>query len=458
MKKRSQLAIQERSVLSKSGQLTPVKQKSYLRRLASAFTLRSLDVWSSVIGGSAGVRSISNPQAALQLSAVWAAVRRYSETVGSLPLHLYRWTDNGPELVEDSDSVRVLTMKPNADQTPMEFWEGMQGSTELCGEALAIKEKVNGRVVALRQVNPQEPVTTIERSVTGSIVYRIAEKDRPPRDYGPDDVLHIRGFSLGGLRGISPVAAGGASLALALNAERSAQNVFINGLRVSGFIKTNRLLEEPDRARIQKNLEKYMGGDNAGGMMLLEGGMDFDKVGMNPIDAELLTTRKFEIEEIGRWFDMPPILLGHAVPGQTMWGSGVDSIVQSWMTLGLRQRLIRNQQALRLRVLTDRERAERIYPKYNPDALLEVNSLTRMQVLSTAVQNSLLKPNEARQKLDKGPVPGGDVALAQVNLVPLDQLGENGSEDSRVKAMLQSWLVPEGVKSGEPNREPEPTE
>ena len=441
--KNSQLAIARRSSLAVVDQ---PQKKSYIQRLASAFTLRSTPVWSYISGVAGGFvqNGVSSAEQALQLSAVWSAVKRYSETIGSIPAHMYRWTDNGPERVEDSDSSRVLLESPNAEQTPMEFWSGFQASLELTGDGIAIKERnAAGRVVSLRMVDPRPPVTTLDRNVSNSLVYRISEAGRTPRDYGPEDIIHTRGFNLGGDRGISPVAMGAKSMGLALNAQGAAQEVFKKGLRVSGFLQTQRTINNPDeRKRLNEILQQYMGGQNAGGFMLLEGGMEFNKVGINPIDAELLMTRKFEIEEIGRWFDMPPILLGHAVDGQTMWGSGVDSIVQSWMTLGLRQRLVRNQQRIWKSLLTSRERGSGIYMRYNPDALLAVNSTTRIEVLSKAVQNSLLSPNEARTLQDRPAVPGGDKVLAQVNLVPLDQLGENTGSDSQVRSMLQTWLMP----------------
>lgn len=452
--KRSQKAIARRSSLTAEMPVAP-RRKSYLSTLISGFRLRSISAWATVAGTGAGWSGkVSSAEVAMQLSAVFAAVRRYGETVGSLPLHFYRWTDNGPERVEDTDSSAIITESPNAEQTPMEFWEGMQGCVDLTGDMIAIKEKIGDRTIGLRSVDPRPPACEIRRLQSGGLEYAITE-DGVRRVYSQDRILHIRGFALGGVRGISPVQVGAGSLGLAMNAERSAQQVYKNGLRVSGIINTPRTIPDQDqRDRLQKILDSYLGGENAGGIMLLEGGMEFSKVGINPIDAELLTTRKFQIEEIGRWFDMPPILLGHAVSGQTMWGSGVDSIVQSWMTLGLRQRLVRIQQGLHKRLLTPRERAAGIYVRFNPDALLALNSVTRIEVLTKAIAGGLFTVDEARMKQDMAPVPGGDRMLAPVNLAPLDQLGENSTSDSQMKLMLQNWLMP---SPGESHVRPEPS-
>lgn len=187
-------------------------------------------------------------------------------------------------------------------------------------------------------------------------------------------------------------------------------------------------------------MSQYMGAANAGGLMILEGGMKFNALNMSAQDAELLLTRKFEIEELGRWFGMPPILLGHAVDGQTMWGSGVDSIIQSWMTLGLNQRLRRVQQVIQKRLMTPSERAEGLYVRFNADALLAVNSTARIGFITQAVQNSILTPDEGRALLERGAMPGGDQLLAQVNLVPLGQLGDKQAQEVQLRAAFRSWL------------------
>ena len=137
---------------------------------------------------------------------------------------------------------------------------------------------------------------------------------------------------------------------------------------------------------------------------------------------------------------MPPILLGHAVDGQTMWGSGVDSIIQSWMTLGLSQKLRRVQQVIGKRLMNRDERAAGLYARFNADALLAVNSTARIGFITQAVQNSILTPDEGRALLERGKLPGGDQLLAQVNLVPLAQLGDNQQQEEQLRSSLRSWL------------------
>lgn len=381
------------------------------------------------------------PARAMALSAVNRAVRLTAETVASLPASTYLDTPDGPVLERGGDSDQLIRVSPNAEQSPMEFWEQLVGCQELVGEGAARKHwNVNRtRVVALTVLDPTR-LRDVDNAAGTDWRWEYTDPKGRKIELPREDVLHLPGFSLGGRRGMSTVAFGANSLGLTMAAEKTAGKLFASGLRNSGFLNAGQVLNEDDRKKLEKIMADYMGAANAGGMMILEGGMTFTPMNMNAQDAELLLTRRFQIEDIGRWFGMPPILLGHAVEGQTMWGSGVDSIIQSWMTLGLRQRIVRLQQAVQKRLFLPAERARGLYLKLNSDALLAVNSTARIGFITQAVQNSILTPDEGRALIERGSMPGGDQLLAQVNLVPLDRLGDTSGSDPQVRAALRSWL------------------
>lgn len=405
--------------------------------LGQRFGLNS-SFWSAWAGNDNASGEIVTPARAMQLSAVWRAVRLTAETISTLPLSIYRDSDQGPKLERGGMSDLLVRVSPNDEQTDVEFWEGMIGCMELVGDGIAEKVQMGKRTVSLLPVDPTR--CTVKRLVSGGLEYRWTDWKGRDQRRNADQMFHLKGFSMGADRGMSTVHFGASTMGLAAAAEKTAGKLFKNGLRQSGFLNTGSTLDEPDRARLTEIMKQYMGSDAAGGLMILEGGMTYTQMSMSAQDAELLLTRKFEIEEIGRWFGLPPILLGHAVEGQTMWGSGVDAILQAWMTLGLRQRLIRIQKVIGKRLMSPEERAAGFYAKYNPDALLAVNSTSRATVLRNLMSASLLTPDEGRELLERGKVPGGDKPLAQVNLVPLDQLGQIDGANT-VKAALRSWLL-----------------
>lgn len=396
--------------------------------------------WGGFFGTQTSSGETVTPHTALQLSAVMRAVKLGAETVASLPVGSFIETVSGPVAERGGDTDRLIRVSPNDEQTPMEFWEQVFGCQDLVGDGLARKHRsFNGdRTVAMTVMDPTR--AEIRENAAGGWSWRYHDPKGREIELQPSEVFHMPGFSLGGRRGMSTVSYGAQTLGLAMAGEKTAGKLFSSGLRNSGFLNAGQVLGPEDRAKLEKIMSEYMGAGNAGGLMILEGGMTFTPMNMNAADAELLLTRKFQIEEVGRWFGMPPILLGHAVDGQTMWGSGVDSIIQSWMTLGLRQRLIRAQQAIDKRLRTPAERAEGMYTKFNPDALLAVNSVARINFITQAVQNSLLTPDEGRALIERGTQPGGDQLLAQVNLVPLALLGDNGTQEAQARSALRSWL------------------
>ena len=77
---------------------------------------------------------------------------------------------------------------------------------------------------------------------------------------------------------------------------------------------------------------------------------------------------------------------------------------------------------------------------FNPDALLAVNSVARINFISQAVQNSILTPDEGRALIERGKQPGGDKLLAQVNLVPLDRLGDTSAPADQARSAMRTFL------------------
>lgn len=382
------------------------------------------------------------------ISAVYRAVQLNAETVASLPANIFVETDSGPTLARGSQVDTLVRVSPNADQTPMEFWEQLFGCAELYGEGMALKHwnDARTRVVAITPLHPLR-MRDIDNPQRTAWYWEYTDFDGNRHQYSPDDVLHMPGFSLSGRRGMSRLEVARQALGLAQSADRTAASMFRRGLRNAGFLETNTALTDDQRKQLEGHLEKFTGPSGSGSLMVLEGGMKFAPLTMSARDAELLMSRKFQIEEIGRYWGTPPVLLGHAVEGQTMWGTGVDSIIQSWQTLGLNHRLRRYQAAIQKRLMTPAERAEGLYVRYNADALLAVNSTARINFITQAVQNSILTPNEGRALLERGAMAGGDKLLAQVNLALLENLGDNEANQVQKARDAIRTLLLEGPKN-----------
>jgi HK97 family phage portal protein len=364
------------------------------------------------------------PDTTLNLSTAWRCVRLRARVIGSLPINVYeRLPDGDRRLASDHWLHGLVHESPNADQTPAEFWGAATGCVDLWGNAYARKEKIGGRTVALTPLRPDLMVPK-PREAGAPRRYRYHGRDGD-KEYGEDDILHLRGFTLGGDVGLSAVEYGRHTLGLSLAADETAAKTFENGLQLSGFLKAapgSRSTKE-QREELIDLFAKFAGSKQSGKVLPLPDGWDFVALGMKPEDAQLLQSRAFNVEEICRWFDTPPILAGHASQGQTMWGTGIGQIMLGWLIVDLDPFFTAREQAIEKQLLSPAERG-RFYVEHNREALLQADSAGKAAFLSTMTQNGLMSRNEGRAKLNLGRRPDADDLTCQSNLVPVGQLGK----------------------------------
>lgn len=392
--------------------------------------------------GSHAGKSVT-PDSTLQLSTAWRCVRLRNRVLGSLPMAVHeRLAGGGTKPVKDHWLYQLVHESPNADQSPAEFWGGLVSCIDLWGNAYAEKQRNGDRIVALQPLRPD--LTQPYRDAQGARRYKTSDPKASAKDLAEADVLHLRGFTLGGDVGLSAVSYGRHTMGLALAADETASKTFAKGLQVSGFVEvaTGTKLTPEQRTQLVDLFAKFSGSERAGKVMPLDPGMKFQPLNMSPADAQLLQSRGFNVEEICRWFDTPPILIGHAAPGQTMWGTGVAQIMLGWLIVDLNPFLISVEQAVAKQLLSPIERT-RFFVEYNREALMEADSDGKASFLSKLTQNGLMNRNEARAKLNlpKDPGPGAEMLTAQSNLLPLDHLGQ--STDAAAKAALRTWFATE---------------
>lgn len=402
-----------------------------LRTLIRNFTLRSERIWLRLGGGETWAGKPVTPASALGVAAYWACVRKISQTIGTVPIGLFeRLPDGGRRARGDHSLYAILHDQPNADQTATEFWEGVAACLCVWGNAFAEKviSESNGRLIALILLRPD--LMVVDRDDNGALIYRYSDARGFRREYGEAEVFHVRGFGFGDVIGLSPIAYGRQTLSTAMAADEAAARTFSNGMRPGGFFlyegaegKAKTLTPE-QREQARKNLiEPYQGAENAAKIGILEAGFKWQDVAMPPRDAELLLSRKHDVEQICSLMDVPPILIGHASEGQTMWGSGIEHIMLGWYTTGLRPYLVRIEQAIKRSLVSPAERAT-IYPEFNIEGLLRADSAGRADMYAKLAGVAGITPNQICDRENFPRFDGGDVRLVNAALVPLGMAGQ----------------------------------
>lgn len=401
--------------------------------------------WQEWFGTSASGKSVTVDKA-LQLSAVWACVRLLSETVSTLPLKLYeRHSDGGRIPATNHPLYEILTKRPNAEMTPGRFMLMIVASICLRGNAFVEKRRIGSRIVALDPLLPQ--LMTVKRLENGRLEYKYTVKGQP-RVIAEDDMMHIRGFGLDGVCGMLPVSTGKEIFGAAMSAEEAAAKVFAQGMQASGILSSDSVLKPEQREHLRKSLEAFMGSKNAGKIMVAEAGLKYQGITMNPEAAQMLESRSYGIEEVCRWFRVPPFMVGH-MDKQSSWASSVEGQNLQFLTNCLRPLLENIEQEI-IRCLLDRD--DRYFAEFSVEGLLRADSQGRASYYNICLQNGWMSRNEVRRLENLPPIPGGDVYTVQSNLLPIEMLGQGAGSGEQVRAALTAWLTPneQGRSSGNP--------
>jgi HK97 family phage portal protein len=194
------------------------------------------------------------------------------------------------------------------------------------------------------------------------------------------------------------------------------------------------VLKTDQREQIRTHVRSVQ---DRGEFMVFEKGTGFHRLSMNPQDAELLSTRAFNVEEICRWFRVPPFMVGHSEKS-TSWGTGIEQQMIGFVTFVLRPWCVRIEQSIRKNLLTPVEQNS-YSAEFALEGLLRGDSGARSAFYASAGQNGWMTRNEMRRLENLPPVEGGDVLTVQSNLVPLDKLGEQPAGAAAADA-LKAWL------------------
>ena len=242
-------------------------------------------------------------------------------------------------------------------------------------------------------------------------------------DGSVDDVafLHIRGFGGDPLGGISTLQAGRQTFGLAQAGNKAAGSVYRNGLRPSGALSFAEWLSPENRKKAKTELVgEFAGAMNAGRPIILEGGVEWKPLTINPDDAQMIESRRFSIEEVCRYFGVPPHLVGHTEKSSS-WGKGIEQQTLSFVKFTLRRRLERIEQVLEKKLLTAADRANGISIEFNLEGLLRGDSKGRAEFYQVMTQIGVMTINEVC-KLENLPLKeGGDVARIQMQNVPITE-------------------------------------
>ena len=348
-----------------------------------------------------------NNDSALKITAYYAGVRLIAENIAALPKRIYRdITDGRRESVSpDESAARAIGWSPNEYTNTFDFWFTMIAWLLNRGNAYALIARNEEGQIELHQIHP---ACVDVRIVNGHKWYRVKLRDNDSRtflngDWPDRQMLHFMQFTLNGIEGVNPVIYN----AVALNKGAAIERFIADYFKKGG---DKRAVLEMDSSLGDDAFEQFMKRYNAtgnGGTPLLEYGIKFKQISVDPVSAALIESETFSVNDIARMLNIPPHMIAELTHATF---SNIEHQTIQFVQYTLRP--------ICKRIEVELER--KLYkPGYNVkfilDGLLRGDTAARTAMYHGAILDGWMSRNEVRKMEGLQPAEGLDEYLYPVN-------------------------------------------
>jgi HK97 family phage portal protein len=370
-------------------------------------------------GGSPTSTGVSVDEfSAMNYSAVYAAVQLISSQVGNLPLVLYKKLPGGGKTRYEAHPLyRLVHDRPNPEMSSLVWRESLQAHVLTWGNLYSeIVRNGEGRPVALWPITPDR-VTPFRRGSDTPLEYRIVNGDGSDDFIAAADMIHVPGLGFNGIIGYSVIQKMRESIGLGMAAERFGGAMYGNGLAIGGVVsfKGPKPQELSDANYLASLNSKHQGVDRAHRILALYNDAKYERMNIPPNDAQFLETRQFQVDEIARWFNLPPHKLKELMRSTN---NNIEHQNLEYYIDCLSPWLERWEQELCEKLISPLERNQQEI-EFVADGLLRGDVTSRGEFYSKQFSIAGLKPNEMRASENRNPIDGGDDAFVALNLIPL---------------------------------------
>jgi HK97 family phage portal protein len=368
----------------------------------------------------AGVRLTADDT--MSLAAVWACIDVITRSIASCRWNIYEPLagTNRRRLLAYDMKTWMLNTRPNTEMTAIGFREAMLFQAIPFGNAYAeIVRDRGGRVIQMwplmsdRMYPQRDPVTK-------ALIYVYTNIDGSQTTLASEDIFHVRGPGMYGLMGDNLVARAAKSIAVAAAQERFSAAFFGQGANPGGVLTFPGQLGVDQHARLKEDWEeKHKGPENAHKPLILESGMQWQTTSIDPQKSQLVEGRKFSVEEICRWFGVPPHKVQHL---EHATFSNIEHSSIEFVRDALTPWAVRLQQEADFK-LFDQTRAPWRYTELDLRPLTRGDAQSRALAQASWRQNGIMSSNEIRamEGLDDCG-DDGDVLIVQSNMTTIEKI------------------------------------
>lgn len=360
------------------------------------------------------------PDNALQNAAVWGCVTYLSRTVAQLPWRVMREANGGGSEISRAHPVDyLLSQRPCPDMGSFTWRQTLLGHALLWGNGYAeIERDARGVPVALWLIHPSR--VTVKRGIDNSLVYEVTNASNGGTAYlEAMDVFHVRGFG-DGVVGFGVVEYAAQSIGWARATELFGASYFGEGMNPTGIIEVAKGLTAPAMEVLRQQFKRLYSGPKGEKTAILDAGMKFTKISSSPEESQFIDVRQHQIEEIARWFGVPPHKIQHLLRTtfSNIENQAIEVVVDTiipWVKIFEEEANYKLFGANRPGFFT----------KMNLNGLLRGDSASRAAFYKSMRELGVMSVNEIRSLEDMNPIgPEGDKRIVQMNMTTLERIGE----------------------------------
>lgn len=340
--------------------------------------------------------TILNNYTAMNVSAFFAATSLISNTIAMLPIKVLVSGVDGKNENEQHPIIKALDNMPNISK--FSLLKLIVQSVILRGNAFCYVERKGNTVTGLRYLESGDVTINYDKE-KNTLWYQCSFISK--KYIQPKDMLHFVLNSYDGINGVSLLSYAKRTLAITNASENSAKNFFDNGMNVNGILKVMTPISQKQKEEIRQSWNQAYSGQ--GGLAVINGNMEYQQLTLSPEDAQLLSSRQFNIADIARFFNLNPLLLG-GESGATY--SSLEMLQNAFLIHTLQPYISMIEAEMNRKLLGQDEQ--------NLEVILETNDLLRIDKSSqanyykTMVDTGVLSRNEVRKEIGYGPFDGGE--------------------------------------------------
>lgn len=327
---------------------------------------------------------------ALRLIPVYSATSLLADSVASLPIQSYEVQPNG-------DRQRIATTglleKPAAYGTLYDWVHRLMTSLLLRGNAYGLEVASDaGWPTMIEWLNPD--LVEVDES-KGTPLYRYRG-----RELDPLSVTHVVGYATAGTcLGQTPVRNFAEAIDTGLYAQEKTRNWYRDGATPTHALRNTAKTLSAEQAQATKSL--WRSSQRTGDPFVSGADWELTPVGISAADAAFLDAIKANATQVAAIYRVPPEKIGGET-GSSMTYATTEQQTIDFITHSLRPWLVRIEHALK------RIMRPGTYARFNADAMIRTDLLSRWQVHEIALRTQATVVNEVRELEDRPPVPWGN--------------------------------------------------